>query len=250
MAEKMGVVNKTFLVIKAFVDVQSEWGVRDLAKHLNFPVSTLHRLVLQMQEEGILEYNDLTNKYKVGIEMIRISSCIASQVDIVKISRPLMEEFMQIHKETVSLIRYHPYERKIVFVDRVEGPDPLQYIKEIGNLQPLIRGAAGKSILALLPPEDMNLIFQEEKLSDEEIKSIMQQLETIRSVGYASTEGEHVEGAKGIASAILDASGKPIGAIAYTAPLTRFDSANELALAEDIKEISRKISSILGYRNT
>lgn len=247
---KIGVLGKTFKIIRAFVDVQPEWGVRDLAKYIGFPLSTLSRFLLQLQDVGILEFNPVSNKYKIGIEMIRISSAIVSAIDVKRIARPFMEELVEKHKEAICLVLYHHKERKIMFVDSVSGPDPFQYVLSTGKYLPVPYGSSGKSILAFLEPSEIDKICDDENLSDKERSELMAELEDIRSKGYSSTQGQRIQGAKGIASPIFNTLERPIGSIVYTAPIMRFNMADEHRIAESIKSYANQISEILGYQQS
>jgi DNA-binding IclR family transcriptional regulator len=245
---KTGVIKKAFSVINAFVDVQPEWGVRDLAKHLGLPTSTLHRFLFQLQEGGIIEFNSVTNKYKIGIEMIRISSVISSNIDVKRIARPFIEKLVDQHKETICLVLYHHKLRNIMFVDKVAGADPLQYVINFGEFLPVPYGSSGKSILAFLDSTEFELICQKENLSNTQIMELKKDLDTIRKNGFASTQGERIPGSKGIATPLFNSLGQPIGSLIYTVPIVRFNPAMEPEISASMKAASTEISAILGYR--
>lgn len=245
--KKPNVINKTFKVINAFVDGNSQWGVRDLAKYLCFPTSTLHRFLLQLQEEGILEFNETTNKYQIGMEMIRISSVIASKIDIKMIARPILEKLVERHEETICLIAYYKKRRKIVFIDKISGPDPLQYVINIGEPQQVPYGSSGKSILAFLEQEEIDEIIEQEQFSESKRIMLNQELKEIREKGFVTSVGDRIKGSKGIGVPIFNSFGYPIGSIVYTIPITRFNSSKEEEMIQDLKDAAAQISSIFGY---
>ncbi len=245
---KSGVVQKTFDVIKAFVDIQPEWGVRDLSRQLQFPASTLHRFLQQLQDEGILEFNESTGKYRIGVELIRIGSVVSSNLDLIKIAKTYMQQLVDKHKETVCLVMYHKKLHKIVFVEKIQGPHPLQYLINLGEFQPIPYGSSGKSILAFLEPDEIEDILNHENLIGEQAEEVRKEIKQIRASGYSMTRNQRIEGSQGIAAPILNAENKPIGSLLYTVPVSRFQPGKEKEIAADVRHAAFTVSQILGHR--
>jgi DNA-binding IclR family transcriptional regulator len=230
------------------VDEQREWGVRDLAKHLDLPVSTLHRLLYQLQDEGIIKYNEQLNKYGIGIELIRISAIVSNETDIKKITKPFLQKLVSKYNETFCLVLYDKKRRRIIWADKINGPQPLQYVINIGELQPVPYGSSGKSIMAFLDESDIQKICEEEHFSADQVQELLKQLEQIRKNGVASTRNERLAGSKGIASPILDYEGRPLGSLVFTVPISRFNPELEDEISADIKKAAMEISRILGAK--
>lgn len=245
-----GVVKKVFEVIKAFVDEKQEWGVRDLSRHLGMPKSTMHRLLTQLQDEGVLEFNHATGKYRIGVEMVRISSVVASNIDLIKIARPFMRKLVEKYNETICLVMYHKQTKKIAFVEKMQGSQPLQYVIHLGELQPIPYGSTGKSILAFLNPEEIEQILSDEGFAGEKLEEVRRELMTIRKNGYAITQNQRIEGARGIGAPIFNAAGEPLASLVYTVPIARFREEQKDDIVADITAAAGQISNILGYQRT
>jgi DNA-binding IclR family transcriptional regulator len=241
-----GVIGKAFHVLRAFTDIQPRWGVRDLAQHLKIPTSTLHRILLNLAEEGLLQFNSITSKYEVGIELIRISSAISARTDIRKIARKFMEELVEEFKETICLVLYNPMQKKIAFVDLIRGPHPLQYVINLGILEPVPYGSSGKSIMAFLTQEEIEEIMEMENIAGDKRGILEKDLSKIREDGFSATEGERIEGSKGISAPIFNADGRPFGSLIYSVPINR-DNQREDEIVKAIKRNALEISRILGY---
>ena len=50
--ESLGSVRNAVRVLKAFTSTHREWGVSDLARHLDIGKSTVHRLLVTLTDEG------------------------------------------------------------------------------------------------------------------------------------------------------------------------------------------------------
>ncbi|MFD1037327.1 IclR family transcriptional regulator [Virgibacillus byunsanensis] len=248
-SNRNSVIEKAFTILFVFIDEQDEWGVRDLAKRLEYPTSTLHRMLRSLQDLGLLEYNSTTRKYEMGVELLRIGSVLSSKLDIKKLARPFLEQFVDEYKETICLVLYHRKTKKLMFVDQIIGPAPFQYVINLGELQPVPYGSSGKSILAFLESEEVEHILRIEDFSDDQKNNIRKELQTIRNNGVALSEGERVKGARGIAAPLFDSSGFPIGSVIFAAPIIQLEKDYETLLSLAIKEISTSISQKLGYVN-
>ena len=69
-------VSKAFAVLRCFIDGQEEWGVRELAAVIRQPTSSVHRLLKILRREGYLEFDPAVQRYRVGLELVRVASVI------------------------------------------------------------------------------------------------------------------------------------------------------------------------------
>ncbi|MEW9677832.1 IclR family transcriptional regulator, partial [Lentibacillus sp. L22] len=215
-------LDKSLKIIRSFVDGSDTWGVRELAAYLKYTVPTTHRILLQLKDHGIVDFNPESNKYYIGTELIRISSKVAAnKTSLQSISKPFLKELATRYGETICLLMLKKDRKKIFWVDKVNGTKPLQYIIPIGELQSIPYGSSGKSILAFLEEDLIKEILNEEGFTEKEEWEIMEQLKLIRAAKVISTTSERLEGSTGIGSPIFDFNNEPIGSIILTAPTSR-----------------------------
>ncbi|MFC7393050.1 IclR family transcriptional regulator [Scopulibacillus cellulosilyticus] len=246
-AGNSNVISKAFAVLRAFTDKKMEWGVNELARYMDIPVSSLHRILTHLKDEGLLQISPVTNKYKVGYELIRMSSIISAQVDLKSLSRPFLKKISSAVNESVYLGLYYSQFKKLAFVEGVHSQNPLQYVLEIGVLQPIHIAASGKVILAHLNKNEVASIFEEEGIDGEEAKKVRSELEKVRKQDYLMTAGERLPGAIGIASPLYDASQQVIGCITCVIPIRHFKQEQEEMISQQVREGALKISQSLGY---
>lgn len=244
---KQNLISKTFHLLRAFTDDQSEWGVNELSRFLNMPVSSVHRMITMLKEENILDYSEKTGKYKIGADMIRMASIISKNVDIKKVARPYLEEIVENLHHSVYMALYYPQYKKMAFIDSVKSSFALQYVLEIGVLQPVHIAASGKNILAHLPATEIRQVLDMEIDNEEERQQILQELHIIKEQGYAKTANERKEGAMSIGAPVFDASQKVIGSIICVVPIGDYDEMEEKAFIDHVKKSAASISYLLGY---
>jgi DNA-binding IclR family transcriptional regulator len=247
-AANSNVISKTLAVLKAFTDQQMEWGVNELARYLDVPVSSLHRILKILKNEGILEVSSESGKYRFGLEMVRMASVISAKIDIKNVARPCMKRLSNVLNESVYLAIYHPQHKKMSFIDSVHSSNVFQYVLEIGVLQPLYIAASGKVILAFLNSTEIEAVFQEADINEEEEKGIRKEIELIYSQGYALTSNERNIGAFGIGAPIFNASQEVMGSIISVIPLNNFNENKKDTIIRHVKEEAINISRALGYR--
>ncbi|MEH7387594.1 IclR family transcriptional regulator [Bacillus sp. JJ1521] len=243
---KDNLLDKSLKIIQSFVDEKESWGVRELAAYLNYTVPTTHRILLQLKDNGILEFNTENNRYLIGTELIRIGSKIANNTSLQSIVKPFLKELSEKYEETICLLLLKKDQKKIFWADKVNGPKPLQYNVPIGELQPIPYGSSGKTILAFLEEDLINEIIQEEGFTKEETQKIMEELNWIRKQRVVSTISERLEGSTGIGSPIFNSANEPIGSIILTAPTPRVTEFVIEKASIDIRNAATEISTILG----
>ncbi|TQR12277.1 IclR family transcriptional regulator [Psychrobacillus soli] len=244
---KPNVISKTFSLLRAFTDGQSEWGVNELARFLDMPVSSTHRMISTLKDEHILEYSDVTGKYKIGSDFIRMASIISTNVDVKKIARPYLENLAKNLHHSVYFSLYYPQHQKLAFVDCIKSSSALQYVLEIGVLQSIHVAASGKNILAHLSDTDIEEILEKEVDSQNDKELLKNEMKKVKEQGYTKTANERKEGALSIGAPVFDASRKVIGSIICVVPIGDFKESQEEFFIQSVKESAKDISYSLGY---
>ena len=168
---------------------------------------------------------------------------------LLNIARPLFEAtlFSQIRsvierlrdetKETIALFKTSGKRQTVV--DVAPSRQPIRYVAEIGSTYPLHKGAAGKAALAGMSDKLLTEILTESEIAAEigDLASFRDEIDEIRSSGYAISYGERVEGAAAVATWIGQIGGIPVGVMSVIGPAFRLDDATlmhmgKLLLAE------------------
>jgi IclR family acetate operon transcriptional repressor len=109
----------------------------------------------------------------------------------------------------------------------VESAQPVRYVgPPAGTTLPLHASAAGKAILAALPDAEVDALLAgplDARTPDTivEVDALREQLTEVQLRGYAVTRHEAHRDVGGVAAAIVDAAGQPIGALSVSLPMHR-----------------------------
>jgi DNA-binding IclR family transcriptional regulator len=245
---KQNVISKTFTLLRAFIDKQTEWGVNELSRYLEMPVSSVHRMLATLRNENIVEYSELTGKYKIGLDLIRMATVISTKVDVKKIARPHLIKLSRELHHSVYFALYYPHHRKLSFVDSIKSSHALQYVLEIGVLEPIHVAASGKSILAHLSESEINEVLKSEVESETESERIGAELKYIKEQGYAITAHERKKGALSVGAPVFDASENVIGSIICVIPVVDYQEEYESFYVQCVKKAAEDISFSMGYK--
>ena len=196
MENDTGITSRIVGVLRAFADGESVIGVKQLSERLELPQSTVHRLLDQLVELGMVERAP-HRRYRIGTEFFRMGCRVESKFRIIELARPIMQKLVDQVGETCSLSIYAPTSRQRLMLAKIDHPDhPLRYTQPILENRALGFGAAGRAILAHLPAADIERIHAESPPVSPTGKrlpaydALLRDLEKIRAAGYAFASGE------------------------------------------------------------
>ncbi|ADQ06242.1 transcriptional regulator, IclR family [Caldicellulosiruptor hydrothermalis 108] len=226
-------------------------GISEISRELNLPKSTVHRILDTLLQKGYVEKNMENDKYKLGLRIVELSNKILSNMELRNEAHPYLEELMNYSNEVVHLCVLRDGE--MVYIDKVECPNPIRLYSQIGRRVPVHCTAVGKATLAFLPREEVISILQRKGMSRRtkntitDMQKLLNQLEEIRELGYAVDDVENEEGVRGIGAPVFNYTGRVVAAISIAGPVSRITKERIPDLAEKLKETAQKISERLGY---
>jgi DNA-binding IclR family transcriptional regulator len=245
----LGSVANAARVLKAFTPADREWGVSDLARRLGIAKSTAHRLLATLTDEGLLEQDAGTGRYRLGLAIFDLAAA-AQSVDLHEAVLSPMTELRNRTGETVQVAVLDG--REVVYVERLDSPNTLRLFLEIGRRNAAHSTGCGKALLAFLPPDQLERTLRNWKpvaktphtITD--IAALRKDLVDARRRGFAVNRRESESGVISVAAPIRDVSGRVVAAISVAGPAERLEP-HELRLAQATIECAALISRRLGY---
>jgi DNA-binding IclR family transcriptional regulator len=256
-------VDRAITVLKAFSEEEPELGVTELSQRLELPKSTVYRLLASLQQEGVVDQDPETEKYRLGIELVRLAGLVLKQIDVRQVARPYLQFLGEVSKETVNL-SVLTGDGKVINIDGISSPRMVRNVGWIGRemLPHCISG--GKALLAYLPQQRLERILAKgpvlssvlsevkglqrftEKTITDPIR-LQEELKRVRQQGYAVAQEELEVGLSAVAAPIWNHEGEVIAAVSVSGPSFRLSSEKIPELAELTKQTANKISHQLGY---
>ncbi|MDO5498618.1 MAG: IclR family transcriptional regulator [Propionibacteriaceae bacterium] len=154
----MSVLGKATEIIEAIGRVNGASRLGDLASELGMPKSSLHRLLVEMVNLGVL-WSAGDGTYQLGPRLIRWGRMAGDSFDLPRLAKPVMQALRDETDETVNL--YVPVEYGRVCVASEPGNRALQHNPLVGLVRPAGRGAAGKLVMAYASADERTRIRDE-----------------------------------------------------------------------------------------
>ncbi|SER67256.1 IclR family transcriptional regulator [Psychrobacillus sp. OK032] len=206
-------ITRAMTVAKVLASHANEKGVSIsvLSKQCELPLSTMHRLLQAMIKQSMVEQDEHSKLYRLGVVWLEYGLQVYDTIDYVSKIRPELESLSREVGESVYLSK--PVGTEAMIVERIDSENnPIRIYDQLGMRIPMHIGAANKSMLAAMPKSQSESILSQ-LLPEDKIPGFLQSLNQITKQGYAISHSERTEGTSSVAVSIKDSIGQIIGAI-------------------------------------
>lgn len=247
-------LEKIIKILDHLSDVKRDVGITELSLALDLPKSTVHRILKDLLKYSIVEKENDTSKYKIGLRLLKYSNSLLRSFDIRQIAKPILRKVCNETQETTFLTIWR--NNKGICIDSIfssRGTNTHLFV-EIGREMPFHCTASSKILLAYQPLEDIKRIINKKQLLKYTSNTItkperlMMHLLDIRNKGYSICDEELEEGIKAIAAPIKNIDGKTIASITITGLSKRMSSSNMERFIKIVTDSAQEISKKLGYK--
>ncbi|MFT4214186.1 MAG: IclR family transcriptional regulator [Microbacterium sp.] len=227
-----------------------------IAARLELPRSTVYHLLAALQEHGFVLHLPEERRYGLGIAAFELSSSYLRQEPLARIARPLMSALI----DRVGLSGHFavPHGRDVLYLieERAKGAPTL--VTDVDVRLPMHLTATGRAILAALPKGQVRALYPNRlafasahELPDgagaeapiDRYSALRAVLDATTARGYALEHGSVTADFSSVAAAVLDHRGWPVAAVAVTFPDARVVAERYPAIAAEVRETARSISS-------
>ncbi len=241
------VISRAANILRALKDHPQGLSLSKIAKEVGLARSTVQRIVATLEQEKFVAAVSSDEGFRLGPELAMLGAAVQS--DLREEIRPFLIQLSRQVNETVDLSVLD--NGKVLFVDQIIAPHPLQATSQPGASFPLHCTANGKAILASLPIAEVERLLPEElpRYNDHTITSrfeLLQELEVVRKEGVAFAKEEHIQGICAVGAVISDQMGN-LRAISIPLPSTRFFGKEE-KLATALRNTCQTINQHLGNK--
>lgn len=198
----------------------------EIGKATQFDKSTVQRFVHTLVNAGYLHRNPVTRRYELTIKNVDLGYKFLRSNPMVNKVLPHLAVLSMETDETVSILTL--VDTRVVIVARMvsrygQNPDLIT-----GSSFPAFCTASGLAILSWLPrPEALEILSRSDlrpytEATVYDVEQIERRLDESKRRGYAVAVEELYRGDISIAAAIIDAQGKPWGAVSIGLSRSRY----------------------------
>jgi len=230
---------------------KEEMGVTELSKKLGLHKNNVFRILATLEFRGYIEQNKKTEGYRLGPKIFELGLIFKYQMGLIKHAKPIMEEIVKRHNETVYLgVLRDIY---AIYIDNVETTHTVRVVSRVGSQIPAYASAIGKVQLAYLPSDEMERLLRDRKLKAYTDKTItdknllMEELKKVAEEGYALDNEEFEKDVRCVAAPIRDYTRWVVAGLSISGPAFRMNDEAMPQLIETAKWGALQISKSLGY---
>jgi DNA-binding IclR family transcriptional regulator len=249
-SQRLSSVTTAIHLLKTFSEEEAELGISELAKRLEIAKSTVHRLATALLDEGLLDQNQDTGRYRLGIGLFSLGSQVRTRLDVAVEAKPFLNDMRAKLGENARLAILN--RRNVVFIHDFESNESVRLRSITGQYRPAHCTAEGLCLLAGLRSTALDG-WLAEPLTPRTVNSVnsadelRERIRRVKRIGYATEEEECEIGTRCIAAPVFQADGKVIAAIGLAGPRLRLKKRDFPQLAEEVMACAQKLSERLGY---
>ena len=221
----LSAIDKATLVLEAVVAYPRPIGLPDLTADLGLPRQTIHRVLQQLCDNGLLIRDPSRDRYAVGPRLSQLAMATLNSDNHRAPLRAILTEVVADVEETCNFGVLDGLE--FMYLDRLECSWSLRVHLSAGSRVPAHCTSGGKVLLAYLDPPLRNALIRSRKLEAFTERTITdpdrleRELDDIHTQGYALNDQEHTLGVIGAAVPIINGAGRALGALALHGPSQR-----------------------------
>jgi DNA-binding IclR family transcriptional regulator len=246
-------VTNALRVLDVF-EADEEIGVTELARRLHLHKNNVFRLLATLEDKGWVEQSADSERYRLGSACLRLARNYARTHGLTRWGRGALERLARETGETAHLGVLRDFE--VVHLDGEQAPGLLVSGVRTGTRMPCHSTALGKVLLGCGPAGTLERYdlqvaargldaFTPETIADRD--KLLEHLHRVAAQGWALDLEETSPGVACAAAPVLDASGRTVGALSVSGPVTRLDrDALEGRLAPAVVAAANGLSRQLG----
>ena len=241
---------KGIQLLQLLVESGQPWTVSGLSKALGLQPSNAHRTLQTWCALGFVAQSEHTGEYHCTLKLFEWGNKVAGGFDVKRLAREHLLQLALISQETIHLSVLEGAE--IVYLDKIDSPQPVRAYSELGGRAPAHCVATGKALLAFNNASALELmpspLARPTPHTIGTLKKLKAELALIREKGYATNFEEWREEVHGLGAAIFDRNGVAVAAVGLSAPASRLDADRAQQLGLLVKHFAEKITRALGAR--
>ncbi len=224
-------------------------GVSELARRLGEPKTTIQRCLTTLHEaEYVRPVPGARRRWAITMRLLLVARHAQAEPRLREIAMPTMRRLRDETRETIHLMV--PDGAEVVLIDRLDSPQPVRTVRQIGAHAPLHIASNGKAALAAMNEADCETYLRgplatwtPHTITDPE--RLRGEIARVRQQGYAVSFGELDSEVHAVAAAILGQDGQPVATMSISCPASRLPKELIPRYGALVKQAAAEISDNL-----
>jgi DNA-binding IclR family transcriptional regulator len=230
MSNKLTSLEKALKILKLMYHNGDYMGISEISRKSGFPKSSVHRLLLSLEQEGFVQKDNRTSQYWLGMELYVMGTFMSNRMSIIDKIAPHVKKLNEEIGEVINV--------SVLEKNTADGPRSLLIHKEVGTNQSLavyppvgassecFCSAVGKCLMAFTDSIDFSQYKDEDLFPYTEFtmmkwQEIEEACQQVRMNGYAIEDEERSYGLICIGVPVLNKQGQAEFAISISGAKSR-----------------------------
>ena len=235
-------------VLRCFTVERPVVGVTEIAAEVGLHKSSISRILTTLEQERVVERDEETRKYRLGLGLIAIAGPLLANLDVRRVAYPVLQDLSAQTGESAVLNIWEGSES--VSIEQIASARLVKHTSALGSryrtglsatVQVFLSHQAQQVTCELRASGQLQLPAD---LSDEDY---LTRLEVARQRGYAVNYGETSEDEVGVAAPVFDHRGDVVACVMLAAPRYRITPEVLDELCSQCARAARQVSVRLGF---
>jgi DNA-binding IclR family transcriptional regulator len=245
-------LQKGLAVLEVLEATAEDLTLTTIAARLEASPAVAFRILKTLEARGYVQQDPESKRYRLGMRLWEMGARAVARTGLVDVARPVLKWLTSVTGETSAIAVLRGTDS--LYLDMVDGSEPLRVYAEPGMRAPAYATASGKAMLAFRDAEVVGRVIRAglRRLTPMTITRaarLRERLHEIRRHGLAINRGERRLDIAAVAAPVFDGRGECVAAVSISGPKTRFFRDEHLeTLKRQVRKAGEDISSQLGYR--
>lgn len=225
-------------ILELLAQVQGGLSLTEISEAISAPKSSISPLIHTLASRKFIFYDKETQKYSIGVAAFSVGSSYVHQMSAIQFIQSEMRHMTASCGETSQLgIRDGD---SVLYLAKVDSPEPLRLISYVGKRLPLYCTALGKALLCDMDFDRLKHLYPHKLAAYTpntitDIQVLYQQLQQVRESNI-SKEYEEVNLNLMCISTPLRKNGQIVAALSVSVPTFRIDDRKESQIIRLLQE--------------
>lgn len=239
---------RLFSLLEVIAEKDETFSLQSLVDETGLPKPTLHRMLQQLESEGMLQREGDGRHYSTGVRLRRLAEKLLLNSTTHGARHVVLRQLVEEVGESCNITAFSGSE--VMYLDRLESPAPLRFYLQPGSRVPVHCSATGKLFLAQMTPAQRRRLlahvplekFTANTLTD--FAALEREIEEVKRNGYALDNEEFLPGLQCI-GVLVPSQGRHCNmGLAIQAPIMRFPKEKALSFLPALKRAAEALASI------
>ena len=250
---KLSSLEKSLKIISLLSENQTGLSLTKISETLGYPPSTVHHILSTLLPDDYVAQDPKSKEYSLVFGFVRISRRILNNIDLRRIAHRHLLELSEKCDETVHL--YTLRRGMMTAIDMIPKKSGISLASYVGFEADPHPSSAGKILLSGLSNQQVVELYRDRPLKKYGkntitlLPDLLEELESVRKVGYAVDNEEFYEGIRCVAAPVRAGSSKRIvAAVSVTGPtFTMTMERINQELVQVTKDTAERISARMAW---